>query len=138
MILRVLRLAPLLALSLLLSGCSRSNQQGQPYKLPSGRVIRILSVMPIHYTGGAPPSLMFRYQTDLKVSDKAPLRDEVNDIWTSLRIDAERGSFTSAIISAIEVPSGLLIKNSHGYNFVYEKRADGTWHCLDDDHISSK
>lgn len=126
------------AFFLLLLSCSGKNQEGQPYKLPSGRVVRVLSVMPIHFAGGASPALMLRYQTDLKVSDMIPLRNEVDDIWTLLRIDAEKGNFTSAIISANEVPQGVVLKNGHAYNFVYEKRADGAWHCLDDDHSGSK
>lgn len=93
--------------------------------------------MPIHFTGGAAPSLMLRYQTDLKIANKIALREEVNDIWTSLRVDAEKGRFTSAVISANEVPRGLVIKSSHAYNFVYQKSVDGTWHCLDDDRRGS-
>jgi len=101
-------------------------------------VIRALSLAPMHYTNGSPPSLMLRYQTDLKVSDKAALRKEADDIWQVFRVDAERGNFESAIISANEIPRGLILKNSSGYNFVYQKGAGGTWRCLDDEQTGSK
>ena len=83
---------------------------------------------PLSYTNGNPPSLMFQYQTDLKVSDMPALQKEVEEIWPVLQVDAERGHFQSAIISAREVPTGLFFKKSHGFNFVYEKAADGSWH----------
>jgi hypothetical protein len=120
------------------AGCSGDNRQGKPFTLPSGHGIRILSVAPLHYTSGAPPSLMFRYQTDLNTSNKAALRKEADEIWTLLRIDAEKGRFTSAIISANEVPEGVIFKKSRMYNFVYEKRADGIWHSLDDERAGAK
>jgi hypothetical protein len=55
------------------------------------------------------------------------------EIFAVLKVDAENGQFRSAIVSANEKPTGLILKNSKGDNFVYEKRADGQWHCLDDD-----
>jgi hypothetical protein len=48
-------------------------------------------------------------------------------------VDAENGKFTSAIVSANEKPTGLILKSSKGYNFVYEKRTDGQWRCLEND-----
>jgi hypothetical protein len=60
------------------------------------------------------------------------LRKEADEIFSVLRVDAENGQFRSAIVSANEKPTGLILKNSKGYNFVYEKRADGQWNCLDD------
>jgi hypothetical protein len=125
-------------LAMMIAGCSGDNRQGKPFTMPSGHAIRILNVAPLHYTSGAPSSLMFRYQTDLKTSDKAALRKETDEIWTLLRIDAEKGSFKSAIISANEVPEGVILKKSKMYNFVYEKRADKVWHCLDDESAGSK
>jgi hypothetical protein len=110
-----------------LAGCSADNRQGKPYTLPSGHVIRVLSLTPMHYTSGAPPSLTFRYQTDLKTTDKAALQSEADEIWLLLRVDADKGNFTSAIISANEVPHGLIFKESNGFNFAYEKGTDGVW-----------
>lgn len=116
---------------MLLAGCSTNNQQGRPFTLPSGRVIRVLAMAPLRYTNGNPPSLMFQYETDLKIADMQELTKEADDIWGTLRVDAERGNFTSAIVSAREVPSGLIFKNSKGFNFVYEKGSDGVWHRLE-------
>jgi hypothetical protein len=76
---------------------------------------------------------MLKYETDLKVGDSEALRKEADEVFGILKTDAENGKFTSAIVSANEKPNGLILKRSEGYNFVYEKRADGQWHCLDDD-----
>ena len=75
---------------------------------------------------------MLKYETDLKISDMNALRKEADEIFSGLKVDAENGQFRSAIVSANEKTTGLILKNSKGYNFVYEKRADGQWHCLDD------
>lgn len=75
---------------------------------------------------------MFQYQTDLQVSDIEALRKEVDEIWPVLQIDADRGKYKSAIVSAREIPHGLFIKNSKGFNFVYEQGSDGAWRRLAD------
>ena len=76
---------------------------------------------------------MMKYETDLKVRETEALRKEADEVFGILKPDAENGKFTSAIVSANEKPTGMILKSSKGYNFVYEKRADGQWHCLDDD-----
>jgi hypothetical protein len=75
---------------------------------------------------------MLKYETDLKTSDKDALRKEVDEIFTVLKGDAEKGQFRSAIVSANEKPTGFIVRKSNAYNFVYEKRTDGQWHCLED------
>jgi hypothetical protein len=87
---------------------------------------------PINFPKG-PSALMLKYETNLKISDVDALRKEADEIFGVLKVDAENGKFTSAIVSANEKPTGLILKSSKGYNFVYEKRADGQWHCLEDD-----
>jgi len=130
---KTLRPATLVFLAIMTAASCSTNQPGKPFTLPSGHVIRVIALAPLNYTNGNPPSLMFQYQTDLKVSasDRPELLREVDEIWSVLRVDAERGHFTSAIVSAREVPSGLILKKAQGFNFVYEKNSDGVWHRLD-------
>jgi hypothetical protein len=126
-----LRISIVLTFALALAGCSGQAQQLQLKTLPSGKQIRMIGMGPIHFTK-EPPGLMFQYQTDLKIADVKKLRREVDEIWDALRVDAEKGRYTTAIISANEVPSGTFVKKNATYNFVFQKRADG-WHCLEDD-----
>ena len=76
--------------------------------------------------------MILQYQTDLKVADKAALRDEADEIWPVFRIDVERANLKSAVISANEIPQGFIIKRGNAYNFVYEQDPNGVWHCLSD------
>lgn len=109
-----------------------AEQPSQSLKLPSGRVVKVLGVIRVNFPQG-PPALMLKYETDLKIGDKEALRKEVDEIFAVFKVDAENGQFRSAIVSANEKPTGLFLKKSSGYNFVYEKRTDGRWHCLEDD-----
>ena len=90
-----------------------------------------MSVGQINFTQGA-PALMLQYQTDFKVAYKTALRAEADEIWPVFKNDVERANLSAAIISANEIPQGFIVKRGKSYNFVYEKRADGAWHCLDD------
>ena len=132
-----LRTADFVLLALALTCSCNAQQSSRPYKLPSGRVVRVLGVGPISFTK-APPALILKYETDLKIGDTQALRKEADEIFSVLKADAENGKFTSAIVSANEKPTGLILKSSKGYNFVYEKRADGQWHCLEDDKHQSR
>ena len=116
-------------LSILLATCMHSEAQYQVRKLPSGLEVRILSVVPIRLQNGE-ASLMLRYQTPLTVKDSAALLAEVKDIWNTFRTEAENAHVRTAIISAIEVPSGFILKTGNGRNFVFERAADGSWHML--------
>jgi hypothetical protein len=76
----------------LLVACT-SSPNYRTFSLPSGKAIRIMSMMQVNFSQGA-PALMLRYQTDLKVSDKAGLRAEVDEIWPMFRNDVERAKLT--------------------------------------------
>ena len=99
--------------------------------LPSGKKVKVLSVMPMRFSQG-PPALMITYQTDNKISDQSALQSEVDEIWSSFKTDVEKGNFTEAIVSANEVPQGVLLKQSKGYNFIFKKEPDGVWRRLED------
>ena len=114
----------------LIVGCG--NQPAfQLHKLKSGKEIKVLSVMPIHFTNDS-PSLMLRYQTNLKIDDKDALRQEVGDIWGDFKAQVDKGNFSGAIISANEKPEGFILTHSKSYNFVFKKGSNGNWEMLSD------
>jgi len=129
---RSIRKLLILSLAIVFSCACNAQQPSRPVKLPSGRTVKVLGIVRIDFPK-APPALMLKYETDLKISDVEALRKEADEIFAVFKADAENGKFTSAIVSANDKPTGLILKNSNGYNFVYEKRADGQWHCLEDD-----
>jgi hypothetical protein len=73
------------------------------------------------------PALMLKYQTDLSLDNKVVLQQEVAEIWKSFRVDVEKAQLNSAVISASDVPQGIVIKTGKSYNFVYQKTKDGNW-----------
>jgi hypothetical protein len=75
---------------------------------------------------------MLKYQTDLKTSNAAELRKEVEEIWTTFRADVERAKLTNAIISANQAPQGLIVKTANVYNFVYKSSTSGTRRLVTD------
>jgi len=91
-----------------------------------------VKVGPVYGQGMKKLAVELQYETELKVSDIATLRKEADQVWDVFRPDVEKANEKAAIVSAVEKrPPGVITK-SEGYNFVFEKRPDGTWHCLDD------
>lgn len=114
-----------LALACTLFGCT-FGQPTQVRRLKSGREIKVMSEMKIFFTGGE-PALMLKYQTNLDLTDQAKLHDEVMDIWSEFRSDADRAGVQNAMISAISVPQGGIIKTSQGSSFLFKKTPSGQW-----------
>jgi len=132
----VRKLLTLLSLTCLV-GCTASSPNYKTVPLPSGKQVKVIGIGRINFSQG-PPALMLKYQTDLNVADKGTLRSEVDEIWPVFKNDVEQAHMSSAIISANEIPRGVLIKSGQSYNFVYEKSADGTWRSLDDGRRSTQ
>ena len=89
--------------------------------------------MPMVFPKG-PAALVMNCQTDIPMSDKVNLRKEVDEIWaTFFQKEVERAKMTSAAIRISHPEGSGLITHSQGYGFVFEKRSDGQWHCLEDD-----
>ena len=121
------------ALSLLVFlSCVALAQVSPTLKLGSGKQVKVIKAGPVFGAGGKRLGVMFQYETELKITDKIALRAEADEVFATIRSDAEKGKETSVIVSAVERPMGGIITKSSGYNFVFEKGQDGKWHCLDD------
>lgn len=97
-------------------------------KLPSGRVLKNAQIGPIVYTTGIPSSLALKYETAVDIASKEAVTEEVADIWTTFRLEAEKGTYGSAVIMVIGPASGLpgVATAAEQRNFVFEKK-EGTW-----------
>lgn len=111
--------------------CQSQAQALREVALPSGKKVKVIAVGQIHFQNDS-PALMLKYQTDLKISDTAALRKEVEEIQAAFKMEVEQAKLTNAIISANEAPHGLILKTATGFNFVYKKSADGRWELLGD------
>ena len=111
-------------------GCSR--HLTPTTTLSSGKQVRITNIVPMHFSTG-PAALILSCETDTPISDKVTLRKEVDEIWTTVFHKECEGANVAHGVIRISHPEGVLIKHAEGYGFAFEKRADGQWHCLEDD-----
>jgi hypothetical protein len=128
-----LRIASVGVLLFILCGCSvNTKPDSQLYKLPSGKQVKItgMSKMDFPNSGSA---LVMNYQTDIPIDDRVALRKEVDEIWGVFQRDVEAANFKGGVIRATHLEGSGLVRNGKGYGFVFVKREDGTWHCLEDD-----
>ncbi len=117
---------------LILCSCAGPGGNRPVMRLPSGDQVRVIKTGPIFGAGAKGIGVMFQYETDLKISDTTALRREAGEVFSMIQPDAERAHETSVIVSALEKPTGFIVKSSHGYNFVFQRQSDGSWRCLGD------
>ena len=58
---------------------------------------------------------------------------EVEEIWTMFKTDVDEAKLTNAIISAHEVPHGMIVQTASAFNFVFRRSPDGRWQLGGDD-----
>jgi len=96
-------------------------------KLPSGKQIKILSIGPVVFGDGS-RGLTLNYETAIAIDNVAALAEEADEIWwAAFQRKVEGAGLRVAIISANEKPKGLFLKQNRGYNFVFQRSADGQW-----------
>ena len=112
--------------------CGCEGPKLQEMKLPSGGSIGILNVTSMRFSNG-PPALMLKYQTTKPINDTDALRKEAEEVWTEFRPQVEQQGFRNAVLSANDPPKGFILTRNSTYNFVFDRRSDGSWHCSFDD-----
>jgi hypothetical protein len=128
-----LRIASVGLLLLILSGCSvNSKPDSQDFKLPSGKQVKITGMKKMDFAN-SDPALVLNYQTEIPIDDRVALRKEVDEIWGVFQRDVEAANLKGGVIRATHLEGSGLVRNGKGYGFVFVKREDGTWHCLEDD-----
>ena len=123
-----------MALLLLLTciACGSQAQNYKVFKLPSGKEIKITGMQKMDFPN-SDPALVMNYLTDISIDDKVALRKEVDEIWSVFQKDVENAKLKAGVIRATHVEGSGFVKSGQGYGFVFVKRDDGNWHCLDDD-----
>lgn len=102
---------------------------GQPLTLGSGKSVEILALGPLRSTAGW-SALMLKYRTLVPLDDAPTLRKETDEIWDRFVVDAERGGYEKAVISANGPDGGSVVTTNKSFNFIFEKK-DGTWRTLE-------
>ena len=123
-----------LAISMLLF-CIACGSLGQNYKLtklPSGKEIKITGIAKMDFPN-SDSALVLNYLTDISIDNKVALRNEVDEVWSVFQTDVENSKLKAGVIRATHVEGSSFVKSGQGYGFVFVKRDDGKWHCLEDD-----
>ena len=130
----VMRFALLVVACLFIASCSKPPAY-TTRTLPSGRVVKIAGIIKMHFSEGD-PALMLKYYTDIDMNDKVSLQAEAEDIWQAFKVDVEKAEMKSAILSANQMPRGIISKTS-GFNFAFKKQQDGGWLLTNDQKHSA-
>jgi hypothetical protein len=113
-------------LLLLLVACTPAPPPVQLVTLPSGKQVKVLGLYKISFSKDV-PALMLKYETAIPLDDRQKLTQEADAIWRSFYADVEKAHLTTGVISANEHPTGLFVASGRGFNFVYNRRPDGSW-----------
>ena len=127
-----LKLSLTLLLLLTFAACGNQAQNYKLFKLPSGKEIKITGMGKMDFPN-SDPALVMNYLTDISIDNKVALRKEVDEIWGVFQKDVENANLKAGVIRATHVEGSGFVKSGQGYGFVFVKRDDGKWHCLDDD-----
>jgi len=90
------------------------------------------SVRKMDFPNGA-SAMELEYETSTPIDNTAALRKEVDWIWEGFKVDVENAKLTNGVIRATHPEGTGLVSHSKGYGFVFAKRDDGKWHCLEDE-----
>lgn len=101
----------------------------QLLKLGSGTSVEILAGGPLQSAAGW-SALMLKYRTQIPLTDVPTLRKEVDEVWDRFVVDAERGGYDNALISANGPETGSVITTNKSFNFVFQKK-DRVWRTLE-------
>ena len=124
----------LVALSILVTciACSSQAQNYRPFKLPSGKEIKVNGIVKMNFPN-SDPALVMNYLTDIQISDKVALRKEIDEVWSVFQKDVENAKLNAGVIRATHMEGSGFVKSGKGYGYVFVKRDDGKWYCLEDD-----
>ena len=113
-------------LLLLLVACTPTPPPVELVTLPSGKQVKVLGLYKIAFSKDV-PALMLKYETAIPIENREKLTQEADEIWRSFYADVEKAHLTTGIISANEHPRGFFVASGRGFNFVYNRRPDGSW-----------
>jgi hypothetical protein len=128
-----IKITCLLTLLIFTLCCSGGNtQNSKPYKLPSGKQIKVNSVGKMNFPNGE-SALVMNYETEIPIEDKESLRKEVDEIWSVFQKDVEKAGVKAGVIRATHYEGSGLVRNGKGYGFVHVKGDDDKWQLLEDE-----
>ena len=111
--------------------CASQAQNFKPFKLPSGKEIKITGMVKMNFPN-SDPALVLNYLTDIPIENRVELRKEIDEVWSVFRVDVEKAKLNAGVIRVTHMEGSGFVKSGKGYGYVFVKRDDG-WHCTEDD-----
>jgi hypothetical protein len=125
-----IRLALILIFVAALASCGYQGQNFKALKLPSGKEVKVTSIVRMNFPNSG-PALVMNYLTDISMNDTTALWNEVQEVWSVFQADVENEHLNAAVIRATHM-EGSFVKTGKGYGYVFVKSEDGKWHRLED------
>src|SRR5438477_13100174 len=102
----------ILCLSLALGafGCQRA-PSGSLLKLPSGKLVRVVSIGTMHFSASH-PAWMLKYETKTPIVDVPELRQDATEISQQYKGPVDRAGMSVAILSAHEPAANTVISKT--------------------------
>lgn len=107
----------------MLYGCEQSGPVSK--RLNSGKVIYVLYSKEDSF-GKKEKTLTFGYQTEIQIDDLQSLKIEAEEIWDTIRAEAESQAYQRVIILPHERDPDNIADRSGQFRFVYSK-SGGQW-----------
>ena len=103
---------------------------GTLHRLPSGAVVRLIGPAP---SGGGTgeTDLTLCYESNVDMKGQAALREEAEDVWRSLKPEAERRGVQSVSLLAYGPSKGIFLQRRTGCGFLFTRKQDGGWELRD-------
>ena len=121
----------------LLIGCSErplptASPTAAPAHVSEGQTqVRVTGIQKMNFPNGD-SALVLNYETDIPISDKEPLRKEVDAIWRDFQKEVEKAGVNTGVIRATHKETSGFISKSKGYGFLFTKDDAGNWRLTDD------
>ena len=118
--------------ALFAGGCVEPPPKFTPVHLASGHDIHFQGTTREVFPGRG-PALVFAYATDVPHGDARALRKEADEVWSGFQQDVEKEPLTRGAIRVywLDQRGHILLRQTR--TLIYERQADGTWLCLDDE-----
>ena len=109
---------------------SLTNKPQQFFKLNSGRQIKTNRIGKMDFPYGQSSVYVLEYETEVGVKDIEALRSEIEEIWQTIQMDAEKSGLEDV---AIYVPNHEWqgpVRTCHGISFFYSKEDAEEWRFI--------
>ena len=107
-------------------GCGPAVPEYTLLHSPGGKTIKLERRTRVSLGDGS-VALMLTYRTELGIDDAVGLRAEVEEVWRTLRDEADQAGVRTALIEARELRGERWSRIGRAQRFAFRKTQQGTW-----------